>query len=830
MDPPPGGWRNFLWTQCYRKPSSRVRTTLVRTRYSRSSRCYKNRHHYSIGRRIRSCTLTRRGRTSDELSQQFCYEQFLQFKSLSRARDIRDQLAGLCERVEVVVQSNPNTNDVTPIQKAITAGYFYNTAQLQKSGDSYRTFKTNQTVYIHPSSSLFHHTPPAKTVLYYELVMTSKSYLRQVMEIKPAWLLEVAPIISKRLIWNSWQREIGRCRRQSGSFFPFCYKKEQVPHKFAVELTTSLVFSPSMLKVNRHFELSSDDRVYIPSSTDSPQSTHLSPLLTPPHHIPLPNTAHISSFIGRFVDIRRRILCLREAADGQYSSFGSSLFPSCYLWTCRYHTCIFVVSSQCYTSLIWGTGRKIGGARRVKLSDLPQADPQPRSTLTQSADEKDFPRLTRPLRPVRPVNKQFGIERIAEVGEEYETPAFTGSRPRRSASLSESVTSLEVDHVPYHRPGTSLGARRVTLEEKIRQEREIALEEGYARREAEEALVFLLFPGCTPPTNCSSEDICTFSYTVLIARSFAAPAQGLRYAPFCSRSSFANRRRAGRRACFAWVLSSARHRAEPPSGKSVWMAEREREEPLKSVKSVPPPPPPVTRSASATTPSAAPDVRSRNMVRVEAGARWVKGSSDVGYGVREIDLARLLQEQQKESMDPVWVAYYWKQMLQAVHVIHEEKIVHSDLKPANFVLVRGQLKLIDFGIANAIANDTTNIQRDHQIGTVNYMSPEAIELPDGMRRLKHAGGVARAKAGPSAGAVPRAYHDDAECLVRSPKERATIPELVQMDWLSAGNLRPLLPSGAGTAAGGDETSLTTFMHQLFVRYQPREVEQGVDER
>jgi len=54
-------------------------------------------------------------------------------------------------------------------------------------------------------------------------------------------------------------------------------------------------------------------------------------------------------------------------------------------------------------------------------------------------------------------------------------------------------------------------------------------------------------------------------------------------------------------------------------------------------------------------------------------------------------------------------------MLQAVHVIHEEKIVHSDLKPANFVLVRGQLKLIDFGIANAIANDTTNIQRDNHV-------------------------------------------------------------------------------------------------------------------
>jgi pre-mRNA-splicing factor ATP-dependent RNA helicase DHX16 len=126
-------------------------------------------------------------------SQQFCYEQFLQFKSLSRARDIRDQLAGLCERVEVVIQSNPNANDISAVQKAITSGYFYNTAQLQKSGDSYRTLKTHHTVYIHPSSSLFQHQPPVKTVLYYELVMTSKSYMRQIMEIKPPWLMEVAP-------------------------------------------------------------------------------------------------------------------------------------------------------------------------------------------------------------------------------------------------------------------------------------------------------------------------------------------------------------------------------------------------------------------------------------------------------------------------------------------------------------------------------------------------------------------------------------------------------------------------------------------------------------
>ena len=73
-------------------------------------------------------------------SQQFCYEQFLQFKSLSRARDIRDQLAGLCERVEVVIQANPNSNDITAVQKALTAGYFYNAVSLLTKSLRYHSY------------------------------------------------------------------------------------------------------------------------------------------------------------------------------------------------------------------------------------------------------------------------------------------------------------------------------------------------------------------------------------------------------------------------------------------------------------------------------------------------------------------------------------------------------------------------------------------------------------------------------------------------------------------------------------------------------------------
>ncbi|KAG6811634.1 hypothetical protein H0H92_006504 [Tricholoma furcatifolium] len=232
---------------------------------------------------------------------------------------------------------------------------------------------------------------------------------------------------------------------------------------------------------------------------------------------------------------------------------------------------------------------------------------------------------------------------------------------------------------------------------------------------------------------------------------------------------------------------------------------------------------------------------------VRPGPGGSKGNLMLVMECGEIDLASLISEAIREPLDMIRVAGFWKQMLQAVHVIHEEKIVHSDLKPANFVIVKGQLKLIDFGIANAIANDTTNIHRDHQIGTVNYMSPEAIEVPDGMRRLKvgrasdiwslgcilyqmiygcppfqHLNVYQKMKAipdashiidfpeysiplapikkssgTPSGAATPPKRLDHLKvkvpsvvigtiksCLLRNPKERATIPELLEQNWLA----------------------------------------------
>lgn len=99
--------------------------------------------------------------------------------------------------------------------------------------------------------------------------------------------------------------------------------------------------------------------------------------------------------------------------------------------------------------------------------------------------------------------------------------------------------------------------------------------------------------------------------------------------------------------------------------------------------------------------------------------------------VGETDLNNLLNEHAGKAISLNFIRYIWEQMLEAVQVIHDENVVHTDLKPANFVLVKGRIKLIDFGISKAIGNDTTNISRDQQIGTANYMSPEAL-LDSGM--------------------------------------------------------------------------------------------------
>jgi serine/threonine protein kinase/formylglycine-generating enzyme required for sulfatase activity/dienelactone hydrolase len=72
------------------------------------------------------------------------------------------------------------------------------------------------------------------------------------------------------------------------------------------------------------------------------------------------------------------------------------------------------------------------------------------------------------------------------------------------------------------------------------------------------------------------------------------------------------------------------------------------------------------------------------------------------------------------------------QTAQAIEEAHERGVIHRDLKPANVIVTpRGQVKVLDFGIAKLLASRaddaTASIETGLMAGTPLYMSPEQAE-------------------------------------------------------------------------------------------------------
>lgn len=123
----------------------------------------------------------------------WCEDNFLQYRTLKRIKEVRAQLEQLCQKVGLQVEKTGDNNQkLVKIQKSLFSGFFPNVAKLSKLGSSYVLIKRNQPVHIHPSSGLFPVKPPPKFVMYHELVLTSKEYMRNCMVIDEKWLSELA--------------------------------------------------------------------------------------------------------------------------------------------------------------------------------------------------------------------------------------------------------------------------------------------------------------------------------------------------------------------------------------------------------------------------------------------------------------------------------------------------------------------------------------------------------------------------------------------------------------------------------------------------------------
>jgi len=107
---------------------------------------------------------------------------------MKRAQDVRKQLIQIMDRYKIETRSCGK--NYANVRKAICAGFFTH-ASRKDPQEGYKTLVDQQQVYIHPSSALFNKAP--EWVIYHELVLTSKEYMREVCVIEPKWLVDVAP-------------------------------------------------------------------------------------------------------------------------------------------------------------------------------------------------------------------------------------------------------------------------------------------------------------------------------------------------------------------------------------------------------------------------------------------------------------------------------------------------------------------------------------------------------------------------------------------------------------------------------------------------------------
>ncbi|KAF8421244.1 pre-mRNA-splicing factor ATP-dependent RNA helicase prp22 [Tirmania nivea] len=128
------------------------------------------------------------GWKNSKFSAPWCFENFIQARSMRRVQDVRQQLESIMLRYKHPVVSCGRTT--MKVRQALCSGFFRNSARKDPQ-EGYRTLIEGTPVYMHPSSALFGKL--AEHVIYHTLVLTTKEYMHCTTAIEPKWLVEVAP-------------------------------------------------------------------------------------------------------------------------------------------------------------------------------------------------------------------------------------------------------------------------------------------------------------------------------------------------------------------------------------------------------------------------------------------------------------------------------------------------------------------------------------------------------------------------------------------------------------------------------------------------------------
>lgn len=133
--------------------------------------------------------------TKGKKDSKWCRDNYLNYKSMTRAVSVRAQLKRYLERFGIDVEetlaskeAGEVVNKGGQIRKCLTVGYFAHAARMQPDG-TFKTINGHVTLHAHPSSLMFNRK--ADWVIFHEILETGdKTFIRDVTKIEKSWLLE----------------------------------------------------------------------------------------------------------------------------------------------------------------------------------------------------------------------------------------------------------------------------------------------------------------------------------------------------------------------------------------------------------------------------------------------------------------------------------------------------------------------------------------------------------------------------------------------------------------------------------------------------------------
>eukprot|EP00980_Cylindrotheca_fusiformis_P027802 scaffold22560_cov135-Cylindrotheca_fusiformis.AAC.13 len=163
--------------------------------------------------------LQKSGGSSKLLHGEWCTRNFISGRALVRAHNVRHQLSAICSKglkdrgLGLDIDQSCREN-MESFLKCACAGLFLQSASriysskeikgrgagsLESTRGRFKTKVGNVEVSIHPTSAMFGRNPAPKCVVYTELLVTKKTYIRGVTQVREEWLVEVAPQFFSRV-------------------------------------------------------------------------------------------------------------------------------------------------------------------------------------------------------------------------------------------------------------------------------------------------------------------------------------------------------------------------------------------------------------------------------------------------------------------------------------------------------------------------------------------------------------------------------------------------------------------------------------------------------